>query len=150
MTDEAAAKEEIEKTLAVMDGSLRVSPTKFPIRYVMQTISDGVRKVRCRSTPEGWDAGLTVLNSQNSSSGMIQALPPTRPPPLIQYSRNPPRRDPRVLGHQLTSQPQNSKTTGPICTSSTTPASSNKCKTPATANFAPIPSNSTSTSACAQ
>jgi len=49
MTDEAAAKEEIEKTLAVMDGSLRVSPTKFPIRYVMQTISDGVRKVRCVS-----------------------------------------------------------------------------------------------------
>jgi hypothetical protein len=52
MTDVTAANDEIEKTLAVMDGSLRPSPTEFPIRYVMQTISDGVRKVRCPTSTE--------------------------------------------------------------------------------------------------
>lgn len=52
MTDVAAASDEIEKTLAVMKGLLRVSPTEHPIRYMMQTISDGVRKVSTIFSPK--------------------------------------------------------------------------------------------------
>jgi len=52
MTDVMAAKDEVKQTLAVMDGSLRPSPTEWPIRYVMQTISDGVRKVSCPAAPD--------------------------------------------------------------------------------------------------
>lgn len=52
MVDVAAARAEIQNTSSVMVGSLRVDQAKFPIRYVMQTISDGVREVR----DIGWDA----------------------------------------------------------------------------------------------
>jgi hypothetical protein len=89
--DLAAAKEEIEKTVAAMEGSLRVVWREYPIRYLMQTISDSVRKVRhwlnCLETLSLLvDGVLTLqlpeLHSWYDNSSLLCCQPPshsTRP-----------------------------------------------------------------------
>ncbi|KAK0642986.1 isoprenoid synthase domain-containing protein [Cercophora newfieldiana] len=87
MTDVAAAREEIDKTLAVMKGSLRVSPTKLPVRYLMQTISDAPsrRSPRLISPPTEFQSHWIDMH-QRYYSGLLQQVEDTRANRLRSYT----------------------------------------------------------------
>ncbi|KAK4444001.1 isoprenoid synthase domain-containing protein [Podospora aff. communis PSN243] len=79
MVDPAAAAEEIEKTVAVMEGSLRVAWKESPVRYLMQTISDSVRKVR--QFQKHW-----IHMHQLYFDGLLQQVTDTRTGRLSSYT----------------------------------------------------------------
>ncbi|KAK0613228.1 isoprenoid synthase domain-containing protein [Immersiella caudata] len=81
MTDLTAAEDEIEKTVAVMRGTLRVSAKELPVRYMMQTISDGVRK---NSTPEFQKHWINM--HQLYYSGLLQQVNDTQAEKLSSYT----------------------------------------------------------------